>query len=140
MSKIKFSELDQIVEIERASAQLPDQELMAFVREIWEGAVRSAESFDARPGQVSLRAIFRDQVIVFDEGNDRHIRLDIKRSKKDDALTFKNPTVVRQQWVEQGALQRSEDQDEKPEKSDVKIVGVKRGAENLFRDVIGLSY
>ena len=139
MNKIEFSELDRIVEIERASAQLPDQELMSFVREIWEGAVRSAEAFDARPGQVSIRAIFRDQVIVFDEGNDRHIRLDVKRNKKDGALTFKNPTVVRQQWIEQGAIQRSDVEAEAPEKSDVKVIAVERNTESLFRDVVGFA-
>lgn len=137
MEKIKFAELEQIIEIERASSQLPDQELMEFVREVWESVVRSAESFGARPGQVMLRAIFRDQVIVFDEGNDQHVRLDIKRNKKDGMLTFKNPTVVRQEWIEQGSIQRSDDETDM-ETERPKVVSVQR-RQNIWGDLVGIA-
>lgn len=137
MEKIRLAETDHVIEIERANVQLPDQELLEFAREVWEGVVRAADQFGARPGQIFVRAIFRDQVIVLDDGVNQHIRLDMRRGK-DGGLTFKNPIVVRQEWIEQGPLnvERSdEDTDEKVERS---YLSVKR-VPHIWRDVVGLA-
>lgn len=137
MEKLKFAELDRVVEIDRAQLQKNDQELFDFAREVWEGVVRAAPEFGARPGQVFVRAIFGNQVVVMDEGNNRFVRMDMKR--KADLLVFKNPKVVRQEWIEQGdvPIERSEG-DAPAEKDDRVFASVKRES-NIWGPVVGIA-
>lgn len=137
MEKLKFAELDRVVEIDRAQLQKNDQELFDFAREVWEGVVRAAPEFGARPGQVFVRAIFGNQVVVMDEGNNRFVRMDMKR--KNDLLVFKNPKVVRQEWIEQGdiPIERSKG-DASAEKDNRVFASVKRES-NIWGPVVGIA-
>jgi hypothetical protein len=139
VEKLKFGELDHVVEIDRAQLQKNDQELLEFAREVWEGVVRSAPDFGARPGQVFVRAIFGSQVVVMDEGNNRFVRMDMRRDKT-GALAFKNAKVVKQEWIEQGdvPVERSEDAaDESTPTSS--FVSIKRVATNIWGDLVGIA-
>ncbi len=136
MEKLKFADLDHVIEIDRANLQIEGQELFEFAREIMESVARSADSFGARPGQVFVRAIFPKQVIVLDEGNQRHVRLDMKRDKT-GSISFRNAKVVRQEWIEQGdlPLERSENT-EPAEEVKSKFVSVEREI-NLWGGIVG---
>lgn len=137
MEKLKFGKLDHVVEIERAQLQKNDQELFEFAREVWEGVVRAAPEFGARPGQVFVRAIFGNQVVVADEGNNRFVRMDMKRDKQ-GLLAFKNAKVVRQEWIEQGdvPIERSKDE---PVEKDVRVFASVKRESDLWGSVVGIA-
>lgn len=137
MGKLKFGKLDHVVEIERAQLQKNDQELFEFAREVWEGVVRAAPEFGARPGQVFVRAIFGNQVVVADEGNNRFVRMDMKRDKQ-GLLAFRNAKVVRQEWIEQGDVPIERSEDDSADESKSVFVSVKR-ENDLWGQVVGIA-
>lgn len=133
MDKLIPIEIDGVIAVERDILQ-KNQELGRFVDEVSTAVVDNADVFGGKSGNVWVRAIFSDKVIVFDFHERRFVKANMKREK--NGITFSNPKLVEQQWIEIGKLERTED--DKSYQFNFELIGYKR-SQRLWSNVFDFS-
>lgn len=130
MNKLIPVEIDGVIAVERDILQ-KNQELGRFIDEVSRAVFDNADVFGGKSGNLWVRAIFSDKVIVFDFHERRFVKANMKREK--NGITFSNSKLVEQQWIEVGKLERTED--DKSYQFNFELVGYKRSQRiwgNLF--------
>ena len=126
-------DIDGVIAIHRDILQ-KNQELGKFMNEVSRAVFDNPDVFGGKAGNLWVRAIFSDKVIVFDFHESRFIKASMKREK--NAITFSNAKLVEQQWIEIGKLERTED--DKSYQFDFELIGYKR-SQRIWRNIFDFS-